>query len=241
MSVLQASDLAKSYRGRRVVDHVSIRVKAGEAVGLLGPNGAGKTTSFYMIVGLVAADEGRVSLDDHDISLLPMHARAQLGLGYLAQEPSVFRKLSVEDNILAVLQARKGFTAKQRRDHCDKLLGEFRIDHLKKAKAMGLSGGERRRLEIARSLSLEPRFILLDEPFAGIDPISVADIKSLITGLCSKGIGVLITDHNVRETLDICDRGYIINEGSVMAEGTPEHILQNEEVRNVYLGSEFRM
>ncbi|MCU7958412.1 MAG: LPS export ABC transporter ATP-binding protein [gamma proteobacterium symbiont of Bathyaustriella thionipta] len=241
MSILQASHLAKSYHGRRVVDDVSINISAGEAVGLLGPNGAGKTTSFYMIVGLVAADEGKVTLDEHDISTLPMHARAQLGLGYLAQEPSIFRKLSVENNILAVLQARKGLSALQRQQHCDKLLQEFRIDHLRKANAMGLSGGERRRLEIARALSLEPRFILLDEPFAGIDPISVSDIKGLITTLRDKGIGVLITDHNVRETLDICDRGYIINEGHVMAAGTPEQILQNEEVRNVYLGQEFRM
>jgi len=241
MGTLKARHLAKSYRGRQVVNNISLDVNSGEAVGLLGPNGAGKTTSFYMIVGLVPADTGTVLIDDHDISALPMHARAQLGLGYLAQEPSIFRKLSVEDNILAVLQTRKDIDKKARRLRTDTVLEEFRLSHLRKARAMGLSGGERRRLEIARTLALEPRFILLDEPFAGIDPISISDIKKLIIDLCSRDIGIIITDHNVRETLDICDRAFIINEGSVLAEGTPEHILENEEVRSVYLGEEFSM
>jgi len=241
MSRLQAEGLVKCYSRRKVVNGVSLSIDSGEIVGLLGPNGAGKTTSFYMIVGLVAVDGGRVLLDEQELTDLPMHTRAQRGVGYLAQEPSIFRALSVEDNILAILETRHGLSRQQQQQKCDELLAEFSISHLRKSIAMSLSGGERRRLEIARALAIEPRFILLDEPFAGVDPIAVLDIKKIIRHLSERSIGVLITDHNVRETLDICNRAYIINQGSVMADGTPETILQNPEVRKVYLGENFTM
>ncbi len=241
MSTLQAESLVKCYSQRRVVNGVSLSINSGEIVGLLGPNGAGKTTSFYMIVGLVPVDDGKVMLDEQELTDLPMHTRAQRGVGYLAQEPSIFRALSVEDNIMAILETRREFSRKQQQQKCDELLTEFSITHLRESMAMSLSGGERRRLEIARALAIEPRFILLDEPFAGVDPIAVLDIKKIIRHLSERGIGVLITDHNVRETLDICSRAYIINQGSVMADGTPETILQNPEVRKVYLGENFTM
>ncbi|MES9846138.1 MAG: LPS export ABC transporter ATP-binding protein [Candidatus Sedimenticola sp. PURPLELP] len=241
MTLLAAQSLAKSYKRRAVVKDVSLQVKDGEIVGLLGPNGAGKTTCFYMIAGLIAAENGTISIDGHDITKLPMHARAHLGLGYLAQEPSVFRKLSVEDNILAVLETRKDLNREQQISAAEELLYDFGLSHLRESMAMSLSGGERRRLEIARSLAVEPRFILLDEPFAGIDPISVKDIQNIIRELSSRGIGVLITDHNVRETLGICERAYIINEGHVLAEGIPDEILADESVRDVYLGKEFSL
>jgi lipopolysaccharide export system ATP-binding protein len=241
MNLLQAESLQKSYLKRQVVDRVSLSVESGEVVGLLGPNGAGKTTCFYMIVGLIRADQGRVLLDGRDLTDLPMHQRARLGIGYLAQEASVFRRLSVEQNILAILETRKELSPQERRGRCDRLLEEFGIAHLNKSLAMSLSGGERRRLEIARALSIQPRFILLDEPFAGVDPIAVNDIKKIIQHLRGLSIGVLITDHNVRETLDICDRAYIINSGSVLAEGPTEKILADPEVRNVYLGEDFSM
>ncbi len=241
MSLLQAELLQKAYQKRQVVDGVSLDVKSGEVVGLLGPNGAGKTTSFYMIVGLIRADRGRVLLDDRDLTDLPMHHRARLGIGYLAQEASVFRRLSVEQNILAILETRKELDTQARQERCDRLLEEFGIAHLRESLAMSLSGGERRRLEIARALSIEPRFVLLDEPFAGVDPIAVIDIKKIIQHLRDRSIGVLITDHNVRETLDICDRAYIINSGRVLAEGTTREILANPEVRSVYLGENFSM
>jgi lipopolysaccharide export system ATP-binding protein len=241
MSLLQIEGLQKQYRKRRVVDDVSLSVSSGEVVGLLGPNGAGKTTSFYMIVGLILADRGRVLLDGRDLTDLPMHQRARLGIGYLAQEASVFRRLSVEDNILAILETRKELDLATRRERCDRLLEEFGIAHLRESLAMSLSGGERRRLEIARALSIQPRFILLDEPFAGVDPLAVIDIKKIIQHLRELEIGVLITDHNVRETLDICDRAYIISAGSVLAEGPTAEILSNPEVRSVYLGENFTM
>ncbi len=241
MKTLRAERLAKSYRGRRVVDDVTLGVDAGDVVGLLGPNGAGKTTSFYMIVGLVPADAGRILLDGEDITLRPMHARARRGLSYLAQEPSVFRKLTARENLLAVLEARGDLDRARRLARCDQLLGELGIAHVADSLAMSLSGGERRRLEIARALAVEPKVMLLDEPFAGVDPIAVGDIKSIITHLRRRRIGVLITDHNVRETLDICDRAYIISEGSVIAEGTPDALLGNARVRAVYLGEDFRL
>lgn len=241
MSVLVADKLVKHYRRRAVVNGVSLRVAAGEVVGLLGPNGAGKTTCFYMIAGLVPSEKGAISIDGHDITSLPMHARARLGLGYLAQEPSIFRKLSVFNNIFAILETRQDLQRAQQVEACEALLVDFNLTHLRNNQAMSLSGGERRRLEIARSLAMEPRFILLDEPFAGIDPISVRDIQNIIRSLSSRGIGVLITDHNVRETLGICERAYIISEGKVLAEGQPEQILTNQEVRSVYLGTEFSL
>lgn len=238
---LHAEGLVKTYRRRRVVDGVSLGVAAGEVVGLLGPNGAGKTTSFYMIVGLVSADAGRIRLGNEDLSLAPMHARARQGLSYLAQEPSVFRKLSAHDNLMAVLETRRDLDDQQRRQHCEELLDELGIGHVAQSLALSLSGGERRRLEIARALAVEPRVMLLDEPFAGVDPIAVVDIKKIIIHLRDRGIGVLITDHNVRETLDICDRAYIINDGRVIAEGSPHSLLQNTQVRAVYLGEHFRL
>ncbi|MCP4994431.1 MAG: LPS export ABC transporter ATP-binding protein [Gammaproteobacteria bacterium] len=241
MSSLAAHQLVKSYRRRRVVNDVSIEVASSEVVGLLGPNGAGKTTSFYMIAGLVPPDDGTVSINGHDVTNLPMHARAKMGLGYLAQEPSVFRNLSVENNLMGILETRKELNAGNREERCEELLHDFRLGHLKSSLGISLSGGERRRLEIARALAVEPRFVLMDEPFAGIDPISVKDIQSIIRELSSRGIGVLITDHNVRETLAICSRAYIINEGSVLAEGKPEILLDNNQVRSVYLGDEFRL
>ena len=241
MSTLAATGLVKRFKGFTAVDRVSIRVGSGEVVGLLGPNGAGKTTCFYMIVGLVAADGGAVVLDDQDITAKPMHARARLGVGYLPQEPSVFRKLSVIDNLLAVLESRSGLSRRERREKADELLRELHISHLADKMGISLSGGERRRVEIARALAVEPEFILLDEPFAGVDPISVIDIQRIIEHLRDRGIGVLITDHNVRETLGICGHAYILNGGQVIAEGQPEEILENRQVREVYLGDQFRM
>ncbi len=241
MSRLGAENIFKGYRGRSVVNGVSLEVNSGEVVGLLGPNGAGKTTSFYMIVGLIPCDTGRLYINDRDITALPMHARARLGIGYLPQEASVFRKLSVVDNIMAILQTQRGLTAQQRDEMLEGLLGELHIGHIRSSLGMSLSGGERRRVEIARALAMRPDFILLDEPFAGVDPISVIDIQRIISQLQEKGIGVLITDHNVRETLGICQRAYIMSEGRVIAQGTPDEVLANEQVRNVYLGEHFRL
>lgn len=236
---LKVLHLAKRYKNRWVVQDVSLEINAGEIVGLLGPNGAGKTTSFYMIVGLIISDGGKIFFNTTDISNLPMHARARMGISYLPQEPSVFRKLTVEQNILAILELRPELDAPAREKILEQLLNEFHIHHIRKSLGMSLSGGERRRLEIARALALEPSFILLDEPFAGIDPISVIDIKRIIHHLCERGIGVFITDHNVRETLDICQRAYIVNEGKIICHGTPKEILADKQVRNVYLGEEF--
>lgn len=241
MSMLSANHLSKSYAKRPVVKDVSFSVNQGEVVGLLGPNGAGKTTCFYMTIGLVTQDGGQIILDDEDITESPMHGRARKGLGYLPQEPSIFRKLSVRDNILAILETRKDLSHSQRQQKLESLLNEFNITHLTESDGMSLSGGERRRVEIARALAADPKFILLDEPFAGVDPISVNDIKGIIRHLSDKGIGVLITDHNVRETLDICARAYIIGEGHVIAEGTTEHILSDQKVRKTYLGDDFTM
>lgn len=241
MSELVALHLKKSFKARTVVNDVSIRIKRGECVGLLGPNGAGKTTCFYMIVGLQSCDKGQILLNDQDITKTAMHQRARLGIGYLPQEASIFRKMTVGDNILAILQLRKDLDKSQRQQHLDQLLQEFHIAHLYKNLGMSLSGGERRRVEIARALAMEPAFILLDEPFAGVDPISVIDIKKIILHLCDKNIGVLITDHNVRETLDICERAYIVNQGKILCEGAPETILSNQQVRAVYLGEEFSL
>ena len=241
MAILEAKNLAKSYAKRPVVKDVSLSVKQGEIVGLLGPNGAGKTTCFYMIIGLVGQDGGTVTIDEVDITALPMHGRAQRGLGYLPQEPSIFRKLNVENNILAILETRAELTRQERNQRLEELMHEFHISHLAKNIGISLSGGERRRVEIARALAADPQFILLDEPFAGVDPISVNDIKAIIRHLRDKGIGVLITDHNVRETLDICEHAYIIGEGHVIAEGTTEHILNDAKVRKTYLGEHFTL
>ena len=241
MTRLAAEDLVKRYRGRTVVSGISLHLNEGEVIGLLGPNGAGKTTTFYMMAGLIPADQGRVVLGEHDLTDKPMHTRARLGLGYLAQEPSIFRRLSVAENVIAILETRSGLDAGQRIEKCDTLLHEFGIRHLRDNPAISLSGGERRRLEIARALAAEPRFILLDEPFAGIDPISVVDIQRIVSQLAERGIGILITDHNVRETLGICDRAYIVNEGAVLALGSPEDILANPDVRSVYLGEHFQL
>ncbi len=240
MSTLAARGLVKYYR-RPVVRGVSLDVDAGEVVGLLGPNGAGKTTCFYMIVGLIRADQGSIWLDQREVGHLPMHARARQGLSYLAQEPSVFRKLSARDNLLAVLETRRDLSKRAQRNRCLELLEELGIAHVADSLALSLSGGERRRLEIARALAVEPKVMLLDEPFAGVDPIAVRDIKNIILHLRQRRIGILITDHNVRETLDICDRAYIINEGRVIAEGTPTFLLEDAEVRAVYLGEHFRL
>jgi len=241
MSILIARDLAKRYRARRVVDGVSLRLAGGEVVGLLGPNGAGKTTCFYMMIGLIRCDAGAILLDDREITAFPMHVRARLGIGYLPQESSVFRKLSVANNIMAILETLPGMTRGQRKQRCEELLGELHISHLKNNLGMSLSGGERRRLEIARALATQPSFILLDEPFAGVDPLSVIDIQSIINQLKEKGIGILITDHNVRETLGICERAYIVSDGKVIAEGVPQQLLNNEQVRAVYLGEHFTL
>ncbi len=241
MDTLSASGLAKSYQSRKVVKSVSLNITSGEVVGLLGPNGAGKTTSFYMIVGLVACDQGKIELKNEDITQYPLHMRAKMGLGYLPQEASIFRKLSVSDNIMAILQTRTELDAKQRIEILKQLLGELNVAHLGDSMGQSLSGGERRRVEIARTLAADPRFILLDEPFAGIDPLSVVDIQQIIKQLSGRDIGVLITDHNVRETLGICDRAYILNEGEVISEGRPDDILKNDRVREVYLGHEFKM
>ena len=241
MTTLAAKHLIKTYNNRSVVNGVSLHVNTGEVVGLLGPNGAGKTTSFYMLVGLIKADEGEILLDTQDITHHPMHVRAQLGVGYLPQEPSVFRKLSVADNLRAVLQIRSDLTEGQMELVIDELLEEFHIPHIRKQIGMSLSGGERRRVEIARALASNPQFILLDEPFAGVDPISVEDIQKIIVHLKDRGIGILITEHNVQETLGICSRAYILNEGRVIAEGSTDDIVKNEEVRKVYLGSNFKL
>jgi lipopolysaccharide export system ATP-binding protein len=239
MSVLTVKNLSKTFKSRMVVKDVTLDLESGEVVGLLGPNGAGKTTSFYMIVGLIKSDHGSIMLDQEEISFLSMDARARKGIGYLPQEASVFRKLTVEDNIMGVLEIRKNLSLEQRSKKLESLLKEFHIDHIRNSVGMSLSGGERRRVEIARALASEPRFILLDEPFAGVDPISVGDIQQIVSHLKNLGIGVLITDHNVQETLKICDRAYIVNEGTIIAEGKPEKILENEVVRQVYLGDNF--
>lgn len=238
-STLKAEHLNKKFKLREVVKDVSLHISTGEIVGLLGPNGAGKTTSFYMIVGLLPADGGNIYIDNHEITRQPVHARAEFGISYLPQEASIFRKLSVADNILAILELRKDLNKTERLNKLEHLLEEFRITHIRDTLGMSLSGGERRRTEIARTLAMDPKFILLDEPFAGIDPISVLDVKRIITHLRSRGIGILITDHNVRETLNICERAYIVSDGRIICEGTPDVVLANEEVRNVYLGDEF--
>jgi lipopolysaccharide export system ATP-binding protein len=241
MSILTATHLSKQYKGRPVVRDVSLTIESGEIVGLLGPNGAGKTTCFYMIVGLVPLDSGEIRLDKTELTRLPMHARARLGVGYLPQEPSVFRKLSVEDNIMAILETQRELTPAEREQRLEQLLQELHVVERRKNLGVSLSGGERRRVEIARALATRPRFILLDEPFAGVDPISVLDIQHLVMHLKQRGIGVLITDHNVRETLKICDRAYILSEGKSLAAGSPADILYNEEVKKVYLGEDFRL
>ena len=241
MTSLRAIGLAKSYKSRQVVRDLSIEVSNGEVVGLLGPNGAGKTTAFYMIVGLVPCDAGRIHLGETDLTTLPMHRRARLGLGYLPQEASVFRKLSVEDNVKAILETRADLDRAAREQRLEELLEELRIGHVRRSLGLSLSGGERRRVEIARALAAEPRFMLLDEPFAGVDPLSVLDIQRIIRELTSRDIGVLITDHNVRETLGVCSRAYIVNQGTVIAAGSAEEILANPQVREVYLGQSFRL
>ncbi|MCP3697026.1 MAG: LPS export ABC transporter ATP-binding protein [Aliivibrio sp.] len=241
MAILEAKNLAKTYGSRKVVTDVSLTVESGKIVGLLGPNGAGKTTSFYMIVGLVSRDEGSITIDGVDISLQPMHNRSKMGIGYLPQEASIFRKLSVFDNIMAVLQTRKDLNKAERLDKLEELLDEFNIQHIRNSNGMALSGGERRRVEIARALAANPKFILLDEPFAGVDPISVIDIKKIIQHLRDRGLGVLITDHNVRETLDVCEHAYIVSQGHMIANGTPEHVLNDEHVKRVYLGDQFKL
>lgn len=239
MSTLAATGLNKQYKGLQIVKNVDLRIESGEIVGLLGPNGAGKTTCFYMIVGLIPLDSGAITIDAVDISDMPMHKRARLGLSYLPQEPSVFRKLTVEDNILAILETLPNLTEEQRHNRLEELLQELHITDRRKTLGLSLSGGERRRLEIARALATEPRFMLLDEPFAGVDPISVLDIQHLILHLQKRGIGVLVTDHNVRETLQICHRAYILNKGQVLAAGTPDEVLKNDQVKKVYLGEGF--
>lgn len=241
MSELIALHLQKSFKSRTVVDDITIQINRGECVGLLGPNGAGKTTCFYMIVGLQSCDNGQIILNGQDITKSAMHQRARLGIGYLPQEASVFRKMTVSENILSILQLRKDLDNRARLFQLEQLLREFHLSHLHKHLGMSLSGGERRRVEIARALAIEPSFILLDEPFAGVDPISVIDIKKIILHLCDKNIGVLITDHNVRETLDICERAYIVNQGKILCEGSPATILANQQVRAVYLGEEFSL
>ncbi|HKL62558.1 MAG TPA: LPS export ABC transporter ATP-binding protein [Woeseiaceae bacterium] len=241
MSILSVQDVHKSYKFREIVQGISLEISSGEVVGLLGPNGAGKTTAFYMIVGLIPCDKGRILLDGQDLTHLPMHRRARLGLGYLPQEASIFRKLTVEQNVLGILETRDELERSDRERILDELLDELHVGHVRTSLGMSLSGGERRRVEIARALAADPRFVLLDEPFAGVDPISVIDIQRIISHLCERGIGVLITDHNVRETLGICSRAYILNEGSLIAEGTPEEILADRHVRQVYLGEGFRL
>ena len=239
--MLKAVNLAKSYKGRQVVQDISIEIKQGEIVGLLGPNGAGKTTCFYMIVGLVHADSGQIILNENLLVDLPIHKRANYGLSYLPQDSSIFRKLSVEDNILAILETRYDLSDSQKQEKLETLLDEFNIRQIRNINGMSLSGGERRRTEIARALATDPKFILLDEPFAGVDPISVSDIKQIIKHLKSRNVGILLTDHNVRETLDICEKAYIVSEGKIIAQGTADDILSNEKVREVYLGDQFRI
>jgi|SRR5690554_1378802 len=239
--MIKAESIVKSYHKRTIIDGVSLTLKQGEVVGLLGPNGAGKTTCFYMIVGLIDADKGKIYIDDVDATSYGMHQRAHLGVGYLPQEASIFRKLTVQENLLAVLQLRKDLNKEQRQNRCMELLEELHVEHVKNQLGISLSGGERRRVEIARALAMEPKYILLDEPFAGVDPVSVIDIQKIVYHLKSKGIGILITDHNVRETLGICDRAYILNAGKMLTEGKPEQIISNQEVRKVYLGQDFVM
>lgn len=241
MPRLHAENLAKSYRGHPVVRDVSLSVSSGQVVGLLGPNGAGKTTCFYMIVGSITHDRGKVSIDDEDITSFAVHERARMGIGYLPQEASVFRKLSVQDNLMAILETRRDLDAQAQVETAERLMEEFRITHVRENLGISLSGGERRRVEIARALANEPDFILLDEPFAGVDPISVTDIKDIVSHLSDRGIGVLITDHNVRETLDICETAYIVSDGQIIAQGSAAEVLANEQVRDVYLGQNFRM
>lgn len=241
MTTLAASNLIKTYNSRKVVDGISLSMESGSIVGLLGPNGAGKTTCFYMIVGLIHPEQGIITIDGRDVTHLPMHGRARAGIGYLPQEASIFRKLTVTDNIMAILELRKNLTASQRNQILESLLNEFHITHIRNNTGMSLSGGERRRVEIARALASNPQFILLDEPFAGVDPISINDIKQIIYHLRDKGIGILITDHNVRETLDICEKAYIVNEGKIIAQGSSSDILNNQMVKDVYLGHEFRL
>ena len=241
MSQLIAQNLAKKYSQRYVINDVSLKISEGEIVGLLGPNGAGKTTCFYMIAGLINADHGKIYLNRKEITNSPIHIRANLGLGYLPQESSIFKKLTVYENIMAILETQKKLSKKQRLEKCDSLLNEFKIEHIRNSIGITLSGGERRRVEIARSLAINPKFILLDEPFAGVDPISVNDIRSIIKQLKEKNIGILITDHNVRETLSICERAYIIGEGNVIAEGNTNVILLNQKVRDTYLGHDFEI
>ena len=241
MSILIAESLEKKYRSRKVVNNLSFNIKSGEIIGLLGPNGAGKTTAFYMTVGLVSCTSGKIILDDQDITSFPIHKRAKIGIGYLPQEASVFRKLTVQENILAVLEMRNDLSQTKKSEILERLLNQLNLNDVRNSIGMSLSGGERRRVEIARTLSIEPKFILLDEPFAGVDPISVLDIQGIIKSLASDGIGILITDHNVRETLGICHRGYIVSEGTSIAYGTPDQILENKHVKKVYLGESFRM
>ena len=241
MAVLKATHLAKSYKSRQVVRDVSIEVSTGQIVGLLGPNGAGKTTTFYMIVGLVPLDKGDIYIDQQKLTLQPMHVRARQGIGYLPQEASIFRKLTVYQNLMAILQTRKELSKEQQEQQADSLLDEFSINHIRNSLGMSLSGGERRRVEIARALAADPEFILLDEPFAGVDPISVNDIKKIIQHLRDRGLGVLITDHNVRETLDVCEKAYIVSHGELIASGTAEEVLSDQRVRDVYLGEQFRL
>ena len=241
MSILIAEELEKSYNSRKVVKNLSFNIKSGEIIGLLGPNGAGKTTAFYMVVGLIKLELGKIMLDEYNLTNLPIHERARKGLGYLPQEASVFRKLSVEDNILAVLQTRKELATSGMENLLNQLLDQLNLNDIRSTNGISLSGGERRRVEIARTLAMEPKFILLDEPFAGVDPISVIDIQRIIKDLSNDGIGILITDHNVRETLKICNRGYIVNDGTTIASGSPEQILSNSEVKKVYLGENFKL
>ena len=241
MSILSVQEISKRYKFREVVKGISLEITSGEVVGLLGPNGAGKTTAFYMIVGLIPCDRGRILLDGQDLTALPMHRRASLGLGYLPQEASIFRKLTVEQNILAILENRAELDRAGREQELDELLEELHVGHVRTSMGISLSGGERRRVEIARPLAASPRFVLMDEPFAGVDPISVLDIQRIIRHLSDRGIGVLITDHNVRETLGICSRAYILSDGSLIAAGSPDDILENQHVREVYLGQEFKL
>lgn len=241
MSLLKAQHLKKTYKGRVVVNDVSLEIESGSVVGLLGPNGAGKTTSFYIIVGIIATEAGNVTLDNIDITHKAMHERARLGIGYLPQENSIFRKLTVEENIMGVVELQKDLTRSQRQERVDSLIEEFHIGHIRKNTGMSLSGGERRRVEIARALAANPKFILLDEPFAGVDPISISDIKDIIRHLKERDIGVLITDHNVRETLDVCAKAYIVNAGGIIASGTAQEVLDNKKVQEVYLGRDFTL
>jgi|TARA_B100001540_G_scaffold122286_1_gene109130 lipopolysaccharide export system ATP-binding protein len=241
MSILIAESLEKKYRSRKVVNNLSFNIKSGEIIGLLGPNGAGKTTAFYMTVGLISCSSGKIILDDQEITNFPIHKRAKIGIGYLPQEASVFRKLTVQENILAILEMRNDLSQIKRSEMLERLLNQLNLNDVRNTIGLSLSGGERRRVEIARTLSIEPKFILLDEPFAGVDPISVLEIQRIIKSLASDGIGILITDHNVRETLGICDRGYIVSEGTSIAYGTPDQILKNKHVKKVYLGESFRM